>query len=80
MSFLTYPDFGLKTATASSRSNSFLPILTVLEIASFLYLKQPMPSLSLSNPWGSGSSARKRRWEMSPQFRSGGAGGMHTSG
>jgi hypothetical protein len=43
-------------------------------------LSQPIPSLSPSKPCGSGGTTAKRRNETSPQFRSGGYGGMHTPG
>lgn len=44
------------------------------------YRSQPMPSRSPSKRWGSRPTTRKLRWEISPQSRSGGGGGMHTSG
>lgn len=43
-------------------------------------LSHPMPSLSPSKRCGSGAITVKRRSEMSPQSRSGGPGGMQTSG
>jgi hypothetical protein len=43
-------------------------------------ISHPMPSLFQSNPWGSGGSTANLLSEMSPQFRSGGYGGIHTSG
>ena len=39
-----------------------------------------MPSLSPSNPCGSGGSTSKLRAEMSSQVKSGGGGGMYMSG
>src|SRR5215217_6109231 len=41
---------------------------------------QPMPSLSPSNPCGSGDSTLKFRKSTSSQFNSGGGDGIHTSG
>ena len=41
---------------------------------------QPMPSPSLSNPWGSGVKTLKSLYEISEQFKSGGGDDMHTSG
>src|SRR3990170_8644396 len=43
-------------------------------------LSQPTPSPSRSNPCGSDPTTVNRRYEMSPQSRSGGGGGMQTVG
>src|SRR4030067_480272 len=40
----------------------------------------PTPSRSESKRWGSGGRTRKFRWGTSMQSRSGGGGGIHTSG
>ena len=44
------------------------------------YDSQPIPSLSLSNPWGSEPITIKLEYPISPQSKSGGYGGMQTSG
>jgi len=41
---------------------------------------QPIPSLSPSNPCGSGGTTLKLLYPISPQSKSGGYGGMHTLG
>lgn len=43
-------------------------------------LSQPMPSPSPSKPWGSSPTTSKSVKSISGQLRSGGGGGMHTSG
>lgn len=43
-------------------------------------VSQPTPSRSVSKPWGSEPVTVKLRCSMSPQFRSGGGGGMQTVG
>ena len=45
-----------------------------------IYDSQPIPSPSLSNPWGSGDKTLKFLDDTSAQFKSGGGDGMHTSG
>ena len=45
-----------------------------------IYDSQPIPSPSLSNPWGSGDKTLKFLDDTSAQSKSGGGDGMHTSG
>ena len=47
---------------------------------SSIYDSQPMPSLSQSNPSGSGDKTLKRLSDISPQLRSGELDGIHISG
>ena len=65
-------------------SIEFIELGIVLMYLSFVqyidYDSQPIPSLSLSNPCGSEPTTLKFLYEISPQSKSGGYGGMQTSG
>jgi hypothetical protein len=51
-----------------------------VKITAVGYVSHPIPSLSLSNPCGSGAKTVKLRYGMSTQFRFGGGGEMQTVG